>query len=203
MPAPGLRRPRRGHSSVGRALEWHSRGRRFDSAWLHHLPRVKSNTYWSRRRRLRLYLRSCRHHVAAANEKVGGFCAPTLLVLGSPNASCDPLSGPGRCTGCNGFGPTLYHQCWGSSSGGLSSLPLRWRCLLRSGYPSPRQPLALRKVGSLLRQPLGSQSLGFLILDAGSFLPLPESHQSFIFSPLSTSRTLFGNGAFALGLGQR
>jgi hypothetical protein len=24
-----------GHSSVGRALEWHSRGRRFDSAWLH------------------------------------------------------------------------------------------------------------------------------------------------------------------------
>ena len=26
---------RRGHSSVGRALEWHSRGRRFDSAWLH------------------------------------------------------------------------------------------------------------------------------------------------------------------------
>ncbi len=27
--------PRWGHSSVGRALEWHSRGRRFDSAWLH------------------------------------------------------------------------------------------------------------------------------------------------------------------------
>ena len=29
--------PWRGHSSVGRALEWHSRGRRFDSAWLHQL----------------------------------------------------------------------------------------------------------------------------------------------------------------------
>jgi hypothetical protein len=29
----------RGHSSVGRALEWHSRGRGFDSPWLHHLPR--------------------------------------------------------------------------------------------------------------------------------------------------------------------
>ena len=28
--------PARGHSSVGRALEWHSRGRRFDPAWLHH-----------------------------------------------------------------------------------------------------------------------------------------------------------------------
>src|SRR6185312_12571388 len=28
-----------GHSSVGRALEWHSRGRRFDSVWLHHLPK--------------------------------------------------------------------------------------------------------------------------------------------------------------------
>ena len=27
-----------GHSSVGRALEWHSRGRRFDPAWLHQLP---------------------------------------------------------------------------------------------------------------------------------------------------------------------
>src|SRR5690242_16400684 len=24
-----------GHSSAGRALEWHSRGRRFDPAWLH------------------------------------------------------------------------------------------------------------------------------------------------------------------------
>src|SRR5262249_6107464 len=32
--------PARGHSSVGRALEWHSRGRRFDPAWLHQLP------YW-------------------------------------------------------------------------------------------------------------------------------------------------------------
>ena len=30
-----------GHSSAGRALEWHSRGQRFDPAWLHHpsLPR--------------------------------------------------------------------------------------------------------------------------------------------------------------------
>ena len=27
--------PRRGHSSVGRAPEWHSGGRRFDSDWLH------------------------------------------------------------------------------------------------------------------------------------------------------------------------
>ena len=37
---PGLspRRPAKwGHSSVGRALEWHSRGRRFDSAWLHQI----------------------------------------------------------------------------------------------------------------------------------------------------------------------
>ena len=29
----------RGHSSAGRALEWHSRGRRFDPAWLHHQNR--------------------------------------------------------------------------------------------------------------------------------------------------------------------
>src|SRR5690606_29932294 len=28
----------RGHSSVGRALEWHSRGRGFDSPWLHQSP---------------------------------------------------------------------------------------------------------------------------------------------------------------------
>ena len=27
----------RGHSSVGRALAWHARGRRFDPVWLHHL----------------------------------------------------------------------------------------------------------------------------------------------------------------------
>src|SRR5689334_20353201 len=26
----------RGHSSAGRALAWHARGRRFDPAWLHH-----------------------------------------------------------------------------------------------------------------------------------------------------------------------
>ena len=25
-----------GHSSAGRALQWHCRGRRFDPAWLHH-----------------------------------------------------------------------------------------------------------------------------------------------------------------------
>ena len=48
-PAHGIRLPGRGlattvrrpsppwgHSSVGRALEWHSRGRGFDSPWLHH-----------------------------------------------------------------------------------------------------------------------------------------------------------------------
>ena len=29
--------PAWGHSSVGRALEWHSRGRGFDSPWLHQL----------------------------------------------------------------------------------------------------------------------------------------------------------------------
>src|SRR5438477_9778625 len=27
---------KRGHSSAGRALAWHARGRRFDPAWLHH-----------------------------------------------------------------------------------------------------------------------------------------------------------------------
>ena len=33
----------RGHSSVGRALEWHSRGRRFDSDWLHQFDRLSGN----------------------------------------------------------------------------------------------------------------------------------------------------------------
>src|SRR5262249_18314377 len=32
----------RGHSSVGRAREWHSRGRRFDPAWLHHVSQELS-----------------------------------------------------------------------------------------------------------------------------------------------------------------
>ena len=39
----------RGHSSVGRALEWHSRGRGFDSPWLHHLSdqfRVRTERRW-------------------------------------------------------------------------------------------------------------------------------------------------------------
>ena len=31
-----LRAPLRGHSSAGRALAWHARGRRFDPGWLHH-----------------------------------------------------------------------------------------------------------------------------------------------------------------------
>ncbi len=38
---PGSAAARRGswgHSSAGRALEWHSRGRRFDPAWLHQPP---------------------------------------------------------------------------------------------------------------------------------------------------------------------
>ena len=33
-----LDQARWGHSSVGRALEWHSRGQGFDSPWLHHFP---------------------------------------------------------------------------------------------------------------------------------------------------------------------
>ena len=32
----------RGHSSVGRAREWHSRGRRFDPAWLHQISQQLS-----------------------------------------------------------------------------------------------------------------------------------------------------------------
>ena len=30
-----------GYSSAGRALEWHSRGQRFDPAYLHHKPQTK------------------------------------------------------------------------------------------------------------------------------------------------------------------
>ena len=30
-----------GYSSVGRALEWHSRGQGFDSPYLHHLPKTR------------------------------------------------------------------------------------------------------------------------------------------------------------------
>ena len=29
-----------GHSSAGRALAWHARGRRFDPAWLHQLNQI-------------------------------------------------------------------------------------------------------------------------------------------------------------------
>jgi hypothetical protein len=35
-----------GHSSVGRALEWHSRGQRFDPAWLHHHPSLLRSFGW-------------------------------------------------------------------------------------------------------------------------------------------------------------
>ena len=33
-----FQRTERGHSSAGRALAWHARGRRFDPAWLHQIP---------------------------------------------------------------------------------------------------------------------------------------------------------------------
>ena len=33
-----------GYSSAGRALEWHSRGQRFDPAYLH---QIKNTTFWS------------------------------------------------------------------------------------------------------------------------------------------------------------
>src|ERR1700761_9454165 len=35
LPGIMLKRRLRGHSSAGRALAWHARGRRFDPAWLH------------------------------------------------------------------------------------------------------------------------------------------------------------------------
>jgi hypothetical protein len=35
----------RGHSSVGRAREWHSRGRRFDPAWLHQISQALSRKF--------------------------------------------------------------------------------------------------------------------------------------------------------------
>ena len=39
LPAVRFSSSDRGHSSVGRAREWHSRGRRFDPAWLHQFPK--------------------------------------------------------------------------------------------------------------------------------------------------------------------
>src|ERR1700722_5524037 len=38
--SPKTRGILRGHSSAGRALAWHARGRRFDPAWLHHASPV-------------------------------------------------------------------------------------------------------------------------------------------------------------------
>ena len=37
-----IRKPIRGHSSAGRALAWHARGRRFDPAWLHQFSRSEN-----------------------------------------------------------------------------------------------------------------------------------------------------------------
>ena len=39
----------RGYSSAGRALEWHSRGQRFDPAYLHHFWRETLKVPWSRK----------------------------------------------------------------------------------------------------------------------------------------------------------
>src|SRR5690606_27749777 len=39
--------PKRGHSSVGRALEWHSRGRRFDPDWLHQDSKSPAGNSWA------------------------------------------------------------------------------------------------------------------------------------------------------------
>ena len=46
---PAVRFPNsdRGHSSVGRAREWHSRGRRFDPAWLHQMRLSPFKASWA------------------------------------------------------------------------------------------------------------------------------------------------------------
>src|SRR6202011_4077921 len=49
----------RGHSSVGRALEWHSRGRGFDSPWLHQT--------------------SLRHHSPPSEKRCRSACLTELL----------------------------------------------------------------------------------------------------------------------------
>src|SRR3954452_19982574 len=41
----------RGHSSAGRALAWHARGRRFDPAWLHASPSASRGAAARNRRR--------------------------------------------------------------------------------------------------------------------------------------------------------
>ena len=48
----------RGHSSVGRAPEWHSGGRRFDSAWLHQTPRIQAGVAATFRQVLRIVHRA-------------------------------------------------------------------------------------------------------------------------------------------------
>ena len=43
QPVPSVNKHIWGYSSAGRALEWHSRGQRFDPAYLHQLERVKKD----------------------------------------------------------------------------------------------------------------------------------------------------------------
>ena len=90
----------RGHSSVGRALEWHSRGQGFDSPWLHQAKQ-------------RLRRKKTRHR--GASSLLGNRGAPRVAPASAPSPRiavdlCDPAGQGGAVMGCDSL-PGDGHGC--------------------------------------------------------------------------------------------
>ncbi len=79
--------PHRGHSSAGRALEWHSRGQRFDPAWLHQIKRLLS--LFSPRQSMSVHCITCSQQVPS------GYTNPRYSVWGAARACSAPI--PRNC----------------------------------------------------------------------------------------------------------
>jgi hypothetical protein len=92
----------RGHSSAGRALPWHGRGRRFDPDWLHQLPFHQ------------LPQRSSVFHEKPVFQAFvvhwpPGLCLDSLPNLGVTSRSPDPARS-GRSSGQRSTAARLRHQ---------------------------------------------------------------------------------------------
>ena len=84
--------PHRGHSSAGRALEWHSRGQRFDPAWLHQLNHAITSSLITPTKR------DCDNFVPYAEELfLKAMPLHLWAAIGSPSFIANGAISPASC----------------------------------------------------------------------------------------------------------
>ena len=96
----------RGHSSVGRALEWHSRGQGFKSPWLHHAIAANCLDMLAMDRKIIGILRNIKptEAVAAANAILSAGIQRIEVTLDSPGALDSIKAISGQLSGRGEFG---------------------------------------------------------------------------------------------------